>query len=114
MSCYTWLKQGREINVSAEGLDAIARVLRRDGSERAHLYRFAGLNPPRERPVSGRRVPDGLCRVMDSWLPRPAHLIDRHWNLVAVDFLRARAVSLSQPGRTSHELDVPAQRRSSW
>lgn len=102
MSCYTWLKQGREINVSAEVLDAIARVLRRDGSERAHLYRFTGLNPPRERPVSGRRVPDGLRRVMDSWLPRPAHLIDRHWNLVAVDFLRARAVRDQKARRVHH------------
>ncbi|MFJ8542371.1 helix-turn-helix transcriptional regulator [Streptomyces sp. NPDC093586] len=85
VSWYTWLEQGREINVSPDVLDAIARVLRMNGPEREHLYLLAGLNPPQTPPVSGRRVPDGLRRVIDSWLPRPAYLIDRHWNLVAVN-----------------------------
>ncbi|WP_181698497.1 helix-turn-helix domain-containing protein [Nocardia sp. GTS18] len=38
VSCYTWLKQGRGINVSGEALDAIARVLRLESVERKHLY----------------------------------------------------------------------------
>ncbi|MFC0598545.1 helix-turn-helix transcriptional regulator [Streptomyces palmae] len=85
VSWYTWLEQGREINVSADVLDAIARVLWMDGAEREHLYLLAGLNPPQAPAKSGRRVPDELRRVIDSWLPRPAYLIDRHWNLVAVN-----------------------------
>ncbi|MFE7313385.1 helix-turn-helix transcriptional regulator [Streptomyces sp. NPDC057555] len=85
VSWYTWLEQGREINVSGEVLDAIARVLRMDGVERRHLYLLAGLNPPQTPPATGRRVPDELRQVIDSWLPRPAYLIDRHWNLVAVN-----------------------------
>ncbi|MFF2773908.1 helix-turn-helix transcriptional regulator [Streptomyces sp. NPDC058052] len=85
VSWYTWLEQGREINVSPEVLDAIARVLRLDATEREHLYLLAGANPPRPAPPAGRRVPDGLLQVIDSWLPRPAYLIDRHWNLVAVN-----------------------------
>ncbi|MFI7011330.1 helix-turn-helix transcriptional regulator [Streptomyces sp. NPDC050145] len=85
VSWYTWLEQGREINVSADVLDAIARVLRMDGAEREHLYLLAGLNPPQAPPVTGRQVPDELRRLIDSWLPRPAYLIDRHWNLVAVN-----------------------------
>ncbi|MEV0584398.1 helix-turn-helix transcriptional regulator [Nonomuraea sp. NPDC050310] len=85
VSWYTWLEQGREINVSGEVLDAIARVLRLDAAEREHLYLLAGLNPPQAPPVAVRRVPDGLRQVIDSWLPRPAYLLDRHWNLVAVN-----------------------------
>ncbi|WP_327350988.1 helix-turn-helix transcriptional regulator [Streptomyces sp. NBC_01304] len=85
VSWYTWLEQGREINVSGDVLDAIARVLRMDGAEREHLYLLAGLNPPQAPPVSGRRVPDDLRQVIDSWMPRPAYLIDRHWNLVTVN-----------------------------
>lgn len=85
VSWYTWLEQGREINVSAQVLDAIARVLRMDTAEREHLYLLAGLNPPRV-PVSARRpIPDELLAVIESWLPRPAYLMDRHWNLVAVN-----------------------------
>ncbi|UNO40639.1 helix-turn-helix transcriptional regulator [Streptomyces sp. MST-110588] len=82
VSWYTWLEQGREINVSAEVLDAVARVLRLDPAEREHLYLLAGLNPPRTPPAD-RRVPPELQRVIDGWLPRPAYVIDRHWNLVA-------------------------------
>ncbi|MGW9118424.1 helix-turn-helix transcriptional regulator [Streptomyces sp. NPDC055663] len=85
VSWYTWLEQGREINVSADVLDAIARVLRMNGAEREHLYLLAGLNPPQTPANSGLRVPDKLRRVIDSWLPHPAYLIDRHWNLVAVN-----------------------------
>ncbi|NEW27195.1 helix-turn-helix transcriptional regulator [Nocardia cyriacigeorgica] len=84
VSWYTWLEQGRDINVSGEVLDAIARVLRLDATEREHLYLLAGLNPPRPGPA-GRPVPEGLGRLIDSWLPRPAYLLDRHWNLVAVN-----------------------------
>ncbi|WP_221939421.1 helix-turn-helix transcriptional regulator, partial [Streptomyces benahoarensis] len=85
VSWYTWLEQGREINVSADVLDAVARVLRLDGGERAHLYLLAGLNPPQRSAPSDAAVPDGLRRVIDGWLPRPAYVIDRHWNLVAVN-----------------------------
>ncbi len=41
---YTWLEQGRDINVSTQVLDAIARTLRLDRTERAHLYTLAGIS----------------------------------------------------------------------
>ncbi|MFC4560511.1 helix-turn-helix transcriptional regulator [Nocardiopsis mangrovi] len=82
VSWYTWLEQGRDINVSAGVLDAVARVLRLDPAEREHLYLLAGLNPP-QSPPSGRHVPDELRRLIEGWLPRPAYVIDRHWNTVA-------------------------------
>ncbi|MFI7103703.1 helix-turn-helix transcriptional regulator [Streptomyces sp. NPDC050161] len=84
VSWYTWLEQGRDINVSADVLDAVARVLRLDDAERAHLYLLSGLNPP-PSPPKDQDVPDGLRRVIDGWLPRPAYVVDRHWNLVAVN-----------------------------
>ena len=40
---YTWLEQGRDINASAEVLDAIARTLRFDAHEQAHLFTLAGI-----------------------------------------------------------------------
>ncbi len=86
VSWYTWLEQGREINVSAEVLDAIGRVLRLDAAEREHLYLLAGLNPPQAQPADDAvAVPAGIRRVIDGWLPRPAYVIDRHWKLVAVN-----------------------------
>ncbi|MCT2589032.1 helix-turn-helix transcriptional regulator [Streptomyces sp. N2-109] len=84
VSWYTWLEQGREINVSADVLEAIARVLRLDGDEREHLYLLAGLNPPQAQPAE-RRISPELRRIVDGWLPKPAYVIDQHWNLVALN-----------------------------
>jgi transcriptional regulator with XRE-family HTH domain len=40
---YTWLEQGREINPSAQVLDAVARTLQFDAHERSHLFTLAGV-----------------------------------------------------------------------
>ncbi|WP_372407613.1 helix-turn-helix transcriptional regulator [Streptomyces luteireticuli] len=84
-SWYQWLEQGREITVSPQVLDAVARVLRLSGTERRHLYVLAGLNPP--LPDTAVDDPeymcDGLLRLLDGWLPNPAHVMDPYWNTVA-------------------------------
>ncbi|MGP4004814.1 helix-turn-helix transcriptional regulator [Streptomyces sp. 8N706] len=43
---YTWLEQARAIHVSAQVLDAIARALLLDPSERTHLFALAGESDP--------------------------------------------------------------------
>src|SRR3954452_662432 len=40
---YTWLEQGRPINASTQVLDAIARTLKLDPVERAHLFQLADV-----------------------------------------------------------------------
>lgn len=85
VSWYTWLEQGRDINVSAEVLDAVGRALRLSDAEREHLYLLTGLNPPRARVTSGSSVDPQLRRLVDAWHPRPAMLRDRCWNLIAVN-----------------------------
>ncbi|WP_433345261.1 helix-turn-helix transcriptional regulator [Microtetraspora malaysiensis] len=84
VSWYTWLEQGRDITVSAQVLDAVARALRLDEAERTHLYLLAEVNPP-VAPVSADRLSEQLLRVLDSWLPRPAFVLDRHWGLAAMN-----------------------------
>ncbi|WP_157244849.1 helix-turn-helix transcriptional regulator [Nonomuraea typhae] len=91
VSWYTWLEQGRDIKVSGEVLDAVARALRLDQAEREHLYLLAGLNPPRRPPAPAVPTSPELWRVLEAWAPRPAYIRDRHWNLVAVND-QARAV----------------------
>ncbi len=40
---YTWIEQGREINMSPEVLNAIARTLNFTAAERAHLFTLVGI-----------------------------------------------------------------------
>ena len=84
VSWYQWLEQGRDITVSGQVLDAVSRVLKLDDAERRHLYVLAGLNPPLAR-ASFEECPvsDGLTRLIESWMPFPAQIIDRYWNNVA-------------------------------
>ncbi|MGN9782585.1 helix-turn-helix transcriptional regulator [Nonomuraea sp. ZG12] len=85
VSWYTWLEQGRDINVSIEVLDAISGALRLTEPERAHLYVLAGVNPPPADGALGAEVTPELRRLLDAWTPRPALLRDRYWNLLAVN-----------------------------
>ncbi|MFC5150341.1 helix-turn-helix transcriptional regulator [Streptomyces amakusaensis] len=79
-SWYIQLEQGRNISVSSQVLDAVCGALRLLPQERDHLYRLAGLNPPE---TALREVPaaDRLIRLVESWMPSPAHVVDRYWNV---------------------------------
>src|SRR5438128_9959548 len=52
---YTYLEQARDVSVSGQVLESLARVLRLDGSERDHLFRLAHGTPPADSAPAGRR-----------------------------------------------------------
>ncbi len=80
-SWYQWLEQGRDISVSPQVLDSVARVLRLSNAERRHLYVLAGLNPPAAEPAADHGC-EGMRRLIDAWMPFPAHIMDRYYNCV--------------------------------
>ncbi|HEV7649854.1 MAG TPA: helix-turn-helix transcriptional regulator [Actinophytocola sp.] len=82
-SWYQWLEQGRAVNVSEQVLDAVAKVLRLDDHERRHLYMLAGASPPRRHTRVRHDVDPVLRRLLDTWMPNPAQILDRHWYVVA-------------------------------
>ncbi|MFJ2741816.1 helix-turn-helix transcriptional regulator [Streptomyces sp. NPDC087440] len=83
VSWYQWLEQGRDITVSPQVLDSVGRVLRLSSSERRHLYVLAGLNPPAlEVDPGAEDMCGGLRRLIDAWMPYPAHIMDVYWNAV--------------------------------
>ncbi|MGX1130587.1 transcriptional regulator with XRE-family HTH domain [Streptomyces glaucescens] len=101
-SWYQWLEQGRDISVSPQVLDAVARVLRLSNAEHRHLYVLAGLNPPApEVAPEKRNMCDGLRRLIDTWMPYPAHIMDRYYN--AVMYNDAAAIVLGmRPDQTQN------------
>ncbi len=101
-SWYQWLEQGRDISVSPQVLDAVARVLRLSGAERRHLYLLAGLNPPvPEAELERRDMCDGLRRMLDAWMPYPAHIMDRYYNSVLHNDAAALVLGM-RPGVTQN------------
>jgi transcriptional regulator with XRE-family HTH domain len=82
LTWYTWLEQGRDINVSPQILLALARVLQLDEVERAHLFRLAGLPAP-EPAERSLEVPDAVRTFLDKLMPSPAFVIDRCFDILA-------------------------------
>src|SRR5882757_4975640 len=97
-SWYGWLEQGRPIKVSDGILDAISGALRLSELERVHLYRLADANPP--LPVSSAGLPDSevFQRVVDTQLLGPACVIDRYWEVLAVNQLASDVLRLGRDG----------------
>jgi hypothetical protein len=98
-SWYQWLEQGREISVSPQVLDSVGRVLRLSNAERRHLYLLAGLNPPAPEVAPEKQdMCDGLRRLIDAWMPYPAHIMDKYYNGVLHNDAAATVLGM-RPGK---------------
>ena len=58
MTWYTWLKQGRDIGVSAAFLDSLSRALKLDATERRRLFLLAQRHLP----------PEPMRQLFERWL----------------------------------------------
>ncbi|MEV4454857.1 helix-turn-helix transcriptional regulator [Microbispora sp. NPDC049633] len=77
----TRLEQGRASHPSAQVVEALARALRLSGTERAHLFRLAGLAPPGPETVSAYVTP-GVQRMLDRLAGTPVAVYDACWTLL--------------------------------
>ena len=79
---YTWLEQGREINVSTQVLDSLARTLKLDRPERWHLYVLAEAVPVLV--TAGRcSVPDTIAEILRALDPLPAVVTNARFDMLA-------------------------------
>jgi transcriptional regulator with XRE-family HTH domain len=110
---YSRLEQGRLSNVSDEVLNAVARALRLDDGERAHLHNLA--RPPRH----GR--PDGAVRPGLRWLLAsitgcPAYILGRNMDIVAHNAMAAAlyGVDLVKHDNMARLIFLEESSRSLW
>ncbi|WP_405394588.1 helix-turn-helix transcriptional regulator [Microbispora hainanensis] len=78
---YIRLEQQRVRNVSDEVLDAVARVLRLDATERAHLRRL--LRPPDDRRAPLGQVRPGVRMLLDAAGSVPAFVLGPRMDVLA-------------------------------
>lgn len=102
VSWYTWLEQGRDIQVSEGLLERLCEALRLDHAERSHLFELAQGRSP--RPASGATevISDTLQRTIDAH-PDPVVVTTTRWDVVA---LNAPALALWGDRRGSNSLWV--------
>ncbi len=103
---YTWLEQGRDISVSRQVIDSLARVLRLPPGDRAHLFTLAGLALPAEQhgPVE---IDATLRRLVHELNPNPACVISLWWDLLGWNQAYAALIG-------GLDQRPPAERNSLW
>ncbi|CAM4407601.1 MAG: helix-turn-helix transcriptional regulator [Paenibacillus macerans] len=80
---YTYLEQGRHINVSAEVLDRIAGALQLGESERRHLFHLARKQFPLIEIEKPPEVVPALQRFLDGQNLSPSNVMDARMNIIA-------------------------------
>lgn len=84
-SYYSRLEQGQSFNASPEVLDAIARALRLDETERRHLHELAAGAQRRTTPrrPAPERITPGMRQLMDALGDVPVVLLGRRSDVLA-------------------------------
>jgi len=83
VSWYTWLEQGREINVSDETLNSIAVALRLNEAEHTHLFNLARTNGNESKAQNEINLTE-IKRILSSFAPGiPATATGRYMNILA-------------------------------
>lgn len=85
------LEQGRALRPSAQVVGTLARALQLDESERDHLFRCAGLLPPRNTAVP-THVPPGVQRLVARLGDAPIAVFSADWTLISCSDLWCRLV----------------------
>jgi transcriptional regulator with XRE-family HTH domain len=82
-SWYTWLEQGRAIQVSPQVLDSLARVLQLEAEERMHLFILARGEIPTSTASPTETVDTSLQQMLDALGIYPAYVVNARWDVVA-------------------------------
>jgi transcriptional regulator with XRE-family HTH domain len=94
---YVRLEQGRATQPSEQVLDALARVLDLDETERGHLYRLTRQRRRRSKAPGGRVRPE-LLRVLDLVTDAPALIMNHRMDVLAGNRLAGLLYGRPMPG----------------
>ncbi|HLF09868.1 MAG TPA: helix-turn-helix transcriptional regulator [Gammaproteobacteria bacterium] len=79
---YTWLEQGRDIQVSVHVLERICSTLRMTPDEREYLFALAQRRPPPRARTRSDEVSPTLARMLEA-LAVPALVMTLRWDVIA-------------------------------
>jgi transcriptional regulator with XRE-family HTH domain len=86
---YTWLEQGRPINVSSQVISGIARTLRLDPVEIDHIKRLAGV-PNQATLRADDVVEDDVKAMLDDFATVPAAIMNGRYDVLAFNTVFGR------------------------
>ncbi|WP_433203028.1 helix-turn-helix domain-containing protein [Nocardia sp. CA-107356] len=99
-SYYTRIEQGRDRHPSREILEALARVLRLDDTERTYLWSLATppLAPADTHTAPDHTVRPGVLSLLERWADLPAFVIGPNRDVLAATALASQVNPAWSPG----------------
>ncbi|MEO1948320.1 MAG: helix-turn-helix transcriptional regulator [Methylophilaceae bacterium] len=79
---YTWIEQGRDVNMSADALVRMAQAYKLTRTERAYLFDLAGRRDPQGHVPEEDLAPNTLTTLL-KYINVPAYVLGRTWNILA-------------------------------
>ncbi len=79
---YTWIEQGRDVNMSADALVRMAQALKLTRTERAYLFDLAGRRDPQGHVPEEDLASAALTALLKD-IHVPAYVLGRTWNILA-------------------------------
>ncbi|MTT32085.1 helix-turn-helix domain-containing protein [Terrilactibacillus sp. BCM23-1] len=84
LTWYTWLEQGRDIQVSTQVLDSISRILKLNHEERKHIYLLANHQIPLD---NNSDIVDTLHPVVQNFINHqkdcPIYVTNEKWDVIS-------------------------------
>lgn len=83
LTWYTWLEQGRDIQVSEDFLLKVSKALRLDDAECCHLFLLAHRRPPPPEAYQWSSVSPLIQQLLDDLTMRPTYVLNLRWDAIA-------------------------------
>ncbi|AVK51166.1 transcriptional regulator [Clostridium sp. MF28] len=92
LTWYTWIEQGRPIQISIKALESLAKALMLDKEETKHLYILAQHTPPTDFQIYGDNINPMFQHVLDSLEFSPATIQDARFNVISWNRASAKII----------------------
>ncbi|MGJ8620114.1 MAG: helix-turn-helix transcriptional regulator [Methylophilaceae bacterium] len=79
---YTWIEQGRDVNMSADAVLRLAQALKLTKTERAYLFDLAGRRDPQGHIYEEDLASNPLTELLNN-MQMPAYILGSTWNVLA-------------------------------
>jgi transcriptional regulator with XRE-family HTH domain len=99
---YTFLEQGRPINVSSQVLEKLAKVLLLNSQEKRHLFRLAIGELPRLESVTADLTPE-VQSMLNQYGNIPAFVLNRRFDVIAKNHAASVVFGFKEP--TEHAVN---------
>lgn len=102
---YGFIERGRDLRPSRSVLDALARALRLDSTERAELHSLAqgGRSRP---PLEPEIISEELEELIDAIDPNPAYVVGARWDILGANHTARLLFSDWESKRHKHERNL--------